>query len=64
MDVHGIHSTAHELFQLQLGFSFTFLRANDLRLSLLIMRYRIFFSFLYVGGYIRKVSVQLVPKYF
>ena len=31
-----------ESFQLQMGFSFPFLRANDLHLSLLIMRTRIF----------------------
>ena len=31
-----------ESFQIQMGFSFTFLRANDLRSSLLIMRTRSF----------------------
>ena len=33
---------ASESFQLEMGFSFPFLRANDLRLSLLIMRTRSF----------------------
>ena len=46
-----------------MGFSFPFLRANDLRLSLLNIRARSFYS-LVRRGYIRKVSVQLVPKYF
>ena len=52
-----------ESFQLQMGFSFPFLRANDLRLSLLIIRARNFYSIVR-RGYIHKVSVQLVPKYF
>ena len=52
-----------ESFQLQMGFSFPFLRANDLRPSLLNIR-ALSFILLYVGGYIRKVSVQLVQKYF
>ena len=46
-----------------MGFSFTFLRANDLRQSLLIIRARSFLLSVR-RGYIRKVSVQLVPKYF
>ena len=46
-----------------MGFSFPFLRANDLRSSLLNIRARSFYS-LVRRGYIRKVSVQLVPKYF
>ena len=46
-----------------MGFSFPFLHANDLRLSSLIIRARIFYS-LVRRGYIRKVSVQLAPKYF
>ena len=33
----GLHPIV-ESFQIQMGFSFPFLRANDLRLSLLIMR--------------------------
>ena len=51
------------MFQLQMGSSFSFLRANNLRSSLLNIRARIFYS-LVRRGYIRKVSVQLVPKYF
>ena len=46
-----------------MGFSFPFLRANDLRLSLLNIRARNFYS-LVRRGYIRKVSVQFAPKYF
>ena len=46
-----------------MGFSFPSLSVNDLCLSLLIMRTRIFYS-LVLRWYIRKVSVQLVPKYF
>ena len=52
-----------ESFQLHMGFSFPFLRANDLRSSSLIMRTHIFYSIV-SSGYILKVSVQLVPKYF
>ena len=52
-----------ESFQLQMGFSFLFLRANNLCSYLFIMRTRSFYS-LVRRGYIRKVSVQLVPKYF
>ena len=52
-----------ESFQLQMGFSFPFIRANDLRSSLLIIR-ALFFNSLLRRGNIRKVSVQLVPKYF
>ena len=33
-----------------MGLSFPFLRAKDLRTSLLIMRTRSFFTLLYVGG--------------
>ena len=47
-----------------MGFSFPLLRANDLRLSLMIMRARIFFNSLVRRRFIRKVSVQLVPKHF
>ena len=52
-----------ELFQLQMGLSFSFLRANYLRLSLLNIRAR---SFLIscTQGYIRKVSVQLIQIFF
>ena len=39
-----------ESFQLQMRISFTFLRAKDLRTSLLIMRTCSFFTLLYVGG--------------
>ena len=46
-----------------MGFSFPFLCANYLRLSLLIIRARSFYS-LVRRGYIRKISVQFVPKYF
>ena len=42
-----------ESFQLQMGFSFPFLRANDLRTSLLIMRTR---SLLYVGLYLNIIA--------
>ena len=52
-----------ESFQLQMGFLFPFLRANDLRSSLLNIRARSFYS-LVRRGYIRKVSVKLVQKYF
>ena len=52
-----------ESLQLQMGFSFPFLRANALRSSLLIMGTRSFNS-LVRRGYIHKFSVQLVPKYF
>ena len=56
---HKLDILVEGSFQLQMGFSFPFLRANDLRSSLLIMRTRIFYS-LVRRGYIRKVSVQLV----
>ena len=59
----AINNSLEESFKLQMGFSFPFLRANDLCLSLLYIRARNFFS-LVRRGYIRKVSVQLVPKYF
>ena len=39
-----------ESFHIQMGLSFPFLRANDLRSSLLIMITRSFFTLLYVGG--------------
>ena len=42
-----------ELFQLQMGLSFPFLRANDLRTSLLIMGTR---SLLYVGLYLNLIT--------
>ena len=44
---------AWDLFQLQMGFSFTFLRANDLRTSLLIMRTR---SLSYVDLYLNLIA--------
>ena len=37
-----VNGPIHESFQLQMGFLFPFLRANDLRSSLLIMRTRSF----------------------
>ena len=40
--VTAIMAQSVESFQLQMGFSFPFLRANDLRSSLLIMRARSF----------------------
>ena len=47
-----------ESLQLQMGFSFPFLRAKDLRISLLIMRTRSFFTLLYTGGtYARLVYI-------
>ena len=42
-----------ELFQLQMGFSFLFLCANDLRTSLLSMRTR---SLLYVGLFLNLIA--------
>ena len=48
-----------ESFQIQMVFSFPFLRSNDLCSSLLIMRTRSFYSLLR-RRYIHKVSVQLV----
>ena len=42
-----------ESFQLQMGFSFPFLRANDLRTSLLIMRTR---SLSYVGLFLNLIA--------
>ena len=52
-----------ESFQLQMGFAFPFLCANDYCSCLLNIRARIFYS-LVRRRYIRKVSVQLVPTYF
>ena len=49
---HFKMSLRHESFQLQMGFSFPFLRANDLRTSLLIMRT---FSLLYVGSFLNLI---------
>ena len=46
-------SNSSESFQLQMGFSFPFLRANDLRTSLLIMRTR---SLSYVGLYLNIIT--------
>ena len=46
-----------------MGFSFPFLCAKDLRMSLLIMITRSFFSPVR-GGYISKVSVHFVQNYF
>ena len=43
----------YESFQLQMGFSFPFLRANDLRTSLLIMKTR---SLLYVGLFLNLIA--------
>ena len=42
-----------ELFQIQMGFSFPFLCANDLRTSLLIMRTR---SLSYVGLFLNLIA--------
>ena len=39
-----------ESLQIQMGLSFPFLRAKDLRTSSLIMRTRSFFTLLFVGG--------------
>ena len=39
-----------ESLQIQMGLSFPFLRAKDLRMFLLIMRTRSFFTLLFVGG--------------
>ena len=41
---------SRELFQLQMRIPFPFLRYNDLRKYLLIMRTRIMFNLLYLGG--------------
>ena len=46
-------SIATELFQLQMGLSFPFLRANDLRTSLLIIRTR---SLSYIGLYLNLIA--------
>ena len=46
-----------------MGFSFPFLRANDLLSSLSNIRARSFYS-LVRRGYIRKVSVKLVQIFF
>ena len=51
------------LFQLQMRIPFPFLHTKDLRTSLLITRTRSFYSPI-CRGYIRKVSVHLVQKYF
>ena len=50
LGLRGEGGYSGELFQLQMGFSFPFLRAKDLRTSLLIMRTCSFFTLLYVGG--------------
>ena len=46
-----------------MGISFTFLHANELCRFLLIMKNRGFYSHVR-RGYIRKVSLHLVKKYF
>ena len=46
-----------------MGISFTFLRANELCRFLLIMKTRGFYSPV-SRGYIQKVSLHLVQKYF
>ena len=46
-------SISEESFQLQMGFSFPFLRVNDLRTSLLIMRTR---SLSYVGLFLNLIA--------
>ena len=53
-DITGLLKvTVQESFQLQMGLSFPFLRANDLRTSLLIMRTR---SLSYVGLYLNIIA--------
>ena len=49
-----------ESFQLQMGFSFPFLRANDLRTSLLIM---ITHSLLYVGLFLNLIANAVNNNY-
>ena len=51
------------LLQIQMRISFPFLLAKELRRFLLIMRTRSFYSPI-CRGYIRKVSLHLVHKYF
>ena len=50
---YGEFRTIGESFQLQMGFSFPFLRANNLRTSLLNMRTR---SLLYVGLFLNLIA--------
>ena len=57
----GISLPLLESFQLQMGFSFPFLRANDYVLLYLLLELVVFYSLVH-KGYILKVSVQLVPK--
>ena len=52
-----------ELFKLHMRISFKFLCAKELHMSLLIMRTCSLYS-LVRTGYIRKVSVQSIQKYF
>ena len=52
------------LLQIQMRISFPFIYAKDLRRFLLIMRTRSFFYSPVRRGYIRKVIVHLVQKYF
>ena len=59
----GRYNVAIESYQLQMGFSFPLLCANNIRLSLLMMKNHISY-FLLHREYIRMVSVQMVPKYF
>ena len=54
----------YEWFQTQMIILFPFLRDNYLHTSLLIMRTRSFFYSPLCRGYIHKVSVHLVQKYF
>ena len=46
----SFYHLVHEAFQLQMGFSFPFLRANDLCSSLLNIKAHTFFTLFYVEG--------------
>ena len=50
-----------ELFQIQRGFSFPFLRAKDLCTSLLIIITHSFFNLLYVGGKYPRGQGGIIP---
>ena len=63
-DILFFKGTVLRLFQLQMRISFPFLRAKDLRRFLLIVRTHSFLNSRERRGYIHKVSVHLVQKYF
>ena len=55
-----LQSVAMESLKLQMGFSFPFLRANNLRTHLLIMRTR---SLLYVGLFLNLIANAVNNNY-